>query len=132
MGNTHRTRYWQSATRDYRKTAKRDAAILKDIERHAKDIRFIRTPPATAAALLKDFQQNRQTLAGSIISHLRHNYTNYDRIAYRIADKNGVAAIAVPRNRLKGISGDLIRAYLRSIDWQHGDLSPVTDRRRVR
>jgi hypothetical protein len=132
MSHTKRTRSWQSATREYRQTAKRDAAILRDIDRYAKDIRFIRTPPATAAALLQDFQQHRQALAGSIISHLRHNYTNYDKIAYRIADKNGVTAIAVPRQRLRGVSGELIRGYLRSIDWQHGDLSPVGDRGRVR
>lgn len=132
MSHTKRNRHWQSSTRDHRCATKREAAILKDIDRYAKDLRFIRTPPASAAALLEDFRRNREALAGSVISHLRHNYTNYDKIAYRIGDKNGVSAIMVPRNRLRGISGQIIREYLQSIDWQHGDLSPVSDSRRVR
>lgn len=132
MSHTKRNRYWQSAQRDHRQAAKRDAAILRDIDRYAGDIRFICTPPATAAALLEDFRCNRQPLAGSVISHLRHNYTNYDKIAARIARKHGVSQVTVPRWRLQGVAGALIRDYLRSIDWQHGDLSPVGDRGRAR
>jgi hypothetical protein len=131
MAKTRRNRYWQASERDYRCASNREANILKDIDRYARDLRFIRTPPRTAAALLQEFRQNRKPISGRNYSYLRHDYTNYDKIADRIARKNGVCKTSVPRNKLHGVCGQIIKDYLNSIGWTHGDLSPMSDARRV-
>jgi hypothetical protein len=44
MAKTRRTRYWQASERDHRRASNREANILSDIDRYARDLRFIRTP----------------------------------------------------------------------------------------
>jgi len=101
----------------------RDRDVARRAEKIADRLRFTSPPPATAAALMRDFQ-DRGHLSGSITSHLRHRYTNYDRLAQQIANRHGISSIEVPREALHRAAARLVWDYLRSIDWSHGTLSP--------
>ena len=101
----------------------RDQNVARRVEKIAEKIRFTSPPPASAAALMQDFRR-RGSLSGSVTSHLRHQYTNYDRLAQSIANRHGVPRFEVPREALHRAAARLIWDYLRTIKWSHGVLSP--------
>jgi hypothetical protein len=123
MSKTRKARPLKRGKTTYRQATKRDAAIDRDCDRLARRIDFTRQLPATTAELLAEFHR-RGHMSGSIISHLRHDYTNYDQLARKIAERHGTCSVNVPRHQLKSEANKIIWPYLNSIGWPYGELSP--------